>query len=266
MNGVVDREPSSGRGSNGDGSAGSSMSLLDRVRAHDPAAWRQLVDLYGPLIGYWCRRSGLQAADVADVTQAVFMSVARQLPDFRPAHLSYGNLSDGAMSDGAMSDGEKTREAAHPSPADSQASSAATGRRSGLFLNWLSIVTRRKLIDWRRSVRPDQAQGGSSAVRRLQAQIDPLESETESSEELPDFVSECQADGELSRVWSGVVTRGLEQIRDEFQERTWRAFWRTVVDGQATSLVAVELGLTPASIRQAKSRILRRLRQQLGDL
>jgi RNA polymerase sigma-70 factor (ECF subfamily) len=58
----------------------------------------------------------------------------------------------------------------------------------------------------------------------------------------------------------------LEQIRQEFQAKTWVAFWRTVIDGQATSLVAAELGLTPASIRQAKSRILRRLRQQLGDL
>jgi len=230
--------------------------LLDRVRAQDPVAWRQLVDLYGPLVGYWCRRSGLQAADVADVTQAVFMSVARKLPDFRiPYSRQVGS-----------SHGEKTTTTTTAVPAALSGSSAATGRRSGLFLNWLSVVTRRKLIDWRRAVRPDQAQGGSSAVRRLQAQIDPLESETESSEEMPDFVSACEADGELSRVWSVVVSRGLEQIRHEFQERTWAAFWRTVVDGQATSLVAVELGLTPASIRQAKSRILRRLRQQLGDL
>jgi RNA polymerase sigma-70 factor (ECF subfamily) len=256
MNGIVDREPSSGTGSNGDGSAGSSMSLLDRVRAHDPAAWRQLVDLYGPLIGYWCRRAGLQAADVADVTQAVFMSVARQLPDFR------ATLSNQVGS----SHGEKTPTTTNSSPGESQASSPATGRRSGLFLNWLSIVTRRKLIDWRRSVRPDQAQGGSSAVRRLHAHVDPLELEHEAFDEVAAFESPVHSDGELSRVWSGVVSRGLEQIRPEFHAKTWAAFWRTVIDGQATSLVAAELGLTPASIRQAKSRILRRLRQQLGDL
>jgi RNA polymerase sigma-70 factor, ECF subfamily len=256
MNGVVGREPSSGGGSNGAGSVGSSMSLLDRVRAHDPGAWRQLVDLYGPLIGYWCRRSGLQAADVADVTQAVFMSAARQLPDFRPPLASQAGSSRGEI--------PPTR--TNAVPADLAASSAATGRRSGLFLSWLSVVTRRKIIDWRRAVRPDQAQGGSSAVRRLQAQVDPLEPTHEAFDEVTDFESQVQADGELSRVWSGVVSRGLEQIRQEFQAKTWAAFWRTVVDGQATSLVAAELGLTPASVRQAKSRILRRLRQQLGDL
>lgn len=261
MNGVVGRGSSSGGGSNGEGSNGggsaaSSMSLLDRVRAQDPGAWRQLVDLYGPLIGYWCRRSGLQAADVADVTQAVFMAVARQLPDFRmPYSRQVGS-----------SHGEKTTTTTTAVPADLAASSAAMGRRSGLFLNWLSVVTRRKLIDWRRAIRPDQAQGGSSAVRRLNAQVDPLESATESSEDLAGFESQTHGDGELSRVWSGVVSRGLMQIRHEFQERTWTAFWRTVVDGQATSVIAAELGLTPASIRQAKSRILRRLRQQLGDL
>jgi RNA polymerase sigma-70 factor (ECF subfamily) len=100
----------------------------------------------------------------------------------------------------------------------------------------------------------------------LQAQVDPLELEHEAFEEVAAFESQVHSDGELSRVWSGVVSRGLEQIRPEFHAKTWVAFWRTVVDGQATSLVAAELELTPASIRQAKSRILRRLRQQLGDL
>jgi DNA-directed RNA polymerase specialized sigma24 family protein len=38
-----------------------------------------------------------------------------------------------------------------------------------------------------------------------------------------------------------------------------------VVLGQATADVAERLGMTRAAVRQAKSRTLHRLRQQLGD-
>ena len=52
-----------------------SLSLLRRVREQDPDAWRALVDLYGPLVFYWGRRSGLSPADAADVLQDVFAAV-----------------------------------------------------------------------------------------------------------------------------------------------------------------------------------------------
>jgi RNA polymerase sigma-70 factor (ECF subfamily) len=39
-----------------------------------------------------------------------------------------------------------------------------------------------------------------------------------------------------------------------------------VADGQSPTVVAEELGMTAAAVRQAKSRVMRRLRQQLGDL
>lgn len=55
---------------------GTSSDLLSRVRSRDTAAWERLTDLYGPLVYYWCRRSGLQDADTADVVQNVFMAVA----------------------------------------------------------------------------------------------------------------------------------------------------------------------------------------------
>ncbi|MBL8889044.1 MAG: sigma-70 family RNA polymerase sigma factor [Planctomycetaceae bacterium] len=252
MNDLMNREASSS-----EGSSGSSMSLLDRVRAHDPVAWRQLVAMYGPLIGYWCRQAGLQSADIADVTQSVFMAVSRRLPNFRQ-----------------LSGLESVRQS-------SSSSRDGTEVRSGLFRNWLAVVTKRKLIDWHRSTRPDQARGGSSAAQRLLEHIDPREnshselmggitpsqvSHQGNSEFNNTWETEIQTDQELSRVWSGVVSRGLEQIRNEFQPQTWAAFWRTVVDGQTTQVVANELNLSTASVRQAKSRILRRLRQQLGDL
>ena len=60
-----------------------SSSLLARVRACDQAAWERLVNLYSPLVYRWCRQSGLQAADAADVGQQVFLAVARKVGDFR---------------------------------------------------------------------------------------------------------------------------------------------------------------------------------------
>ena len=36
--------------------------------------------------------------------------------------------------------------------------------------------------------------------------------------------------------------------------------------GEATESVAEEFGISPAAVRQARSRVLRRLRQQLGDV
>jgi RNA polymerase sigma-70 factor (ECF subfamily) len=59
--------------------------------------------------------------------------------------------------------------------------------------------------------------------------------------------------------------RGLDLIRTEFEERTWQCFWRTAVEGRAPREVAVELSMSPGAVRVAKSRVLRRLREELGD-
>jgi RNA polymerase sigma-70 factor (ECF subfamily) len=56
-------------------------SLLVRLRdSTDGPAWREFVDLYGPLIFRYGLRQGLQEADAADLTQDVLARVARALP------------------------------------------------------------------------------------------------------------------------------------------------------------------------------------------
>jgi hypothetical protein len=60
-----------------------STSLLDRVKARQPAAWECLVDLYAPEVYRWCRQSGLQGEDTADVVQEVFTAVAAHVEQFR---------------------------------------------------------------------------------------------------------------------------------------------------------------------------------------
>src|SRR5262249_18529030 len=49
----------------GEASEGTSLGLLERVKACDPAAWERVVSVYGPLIDRWSRQAGLQEADAA---------------------------------------------------------------------------------------------------------------------------------------------------------------------------------------------------------
>ena len=58
-------------------------SLLSRARQHDSRAWHELVDLYGPLIAHWCRRSGLDHHAAADCVQQTFTAVLRSLDGYQ---------------------------------------------------------------------------------------------------------------------------------------------------------------------------------------
>jgi len=125
-------------------------------------------------------------------------------------------------------------------------------RPGDTFRGWLRVITRNELLlHHRRRQGEPCAEGGSDALRQLQAVADPLaglESEEESAQV-----------GQVYR-------RALELVRGEFEERTWQAFWCSVVEGRSSVALAAELGVTPAAIRQARSRVLRRLKQEAGDL
>jgi RNA polymerase sigma-70 factor (ECF subfamily) len=63
-----------------------------------------------------------------------------------------------------------------------------------------------------------------------------------------------------------LVKRALELIQAEFQPATWQAFWECVTTDQSAAAVAAKLGLSLAAVYNAKSRVLRRLRQDLAGL
>jgi RNA polymerase sigma-70 factor (ECF subfamily) len=122
-------------------------------------------------------------------------------------------------------------------------------RPGDTFRGWLRVVTRHKILDhFRRRDKQPEAQGGSTAHRQLQEIVD---------EELPD---DTEAD------LSALYHRALELVRGEFENRTWEAFWRVAVGGQTPAAIAADMGITPAAVRKAKSRVLHRLRQEIGDL
>jgi RNA polymerase sigma-70 factor, ECF subfamily len=121
-------------------------------------------------------------------------------------------------------------------------------RGPGAFRGWLWAVTRNKVRDHFRSRkgRPEAA-GGTDAQQRLLAVTEP-------------------DDPSRSGLGDRLLHRGLELIRADFEGRTWLAFWRCTIDGHAAAEVATDLGMQVAAVYQAKARVLRRLRQELGDL
>jgi RNA polymerase sigma-70 factor (ECF subfamily) len=125
-------------------------------------------------------------------------------------------------------------------------------RAGDTFRGWLRAIARHKILSyWRDRNRQPEAAGGSEAWRRLE----------EAPE--PDEATEDAADSEQM---STLFHRALGMLRGEFAERTWQAFWRATVDGQPAPAVAEELGMTANAVRMAKSRVLHRLREELGDL
>ena len=63
-----------------------------------------------------------------------------------------------------------------------------------------------------------------------------------------------------------LVRRALRIMQAEFEPTTWKACWESVVAGRPAGEVAKELGVSVDVVYGAKSRVLRRLRQELHGL
>ena len=63
-----------------------------------------------------------------------------------------------------------------------------------------------------------------------------------------------------------LVGQALTIMRSEFQSATWQAFLETSMEDSPAAEVASRLGLSVAAVYAAKSRVLRRLRQELTGL
>lgn len=126
------------------------------------------------------------------------------------------------------------------------------GRQTGAtFRGWLRTITRNKIGDhWRKQSSRQAAVGGTTAWEIRKNVPDPL-SEDDSF-----------APGEERQV----LHRTLETLKIGFESQTWQAFWMSTVDDLPAAEVAERLGMSPVAVRQAKFRVLRRLRDELQTI
>lgn len=125
-------------------------------------------------------------------------------------------------------------------------------RQDDTFRGWLWTITRSKIRDhFRRRQRQADAVGGSQIQQQLLA--------------LPQDPPDSQAEGDL-RLRSKLARRAVALMQEDFEESTWRAFWLTAVEEQPPASVAEQLGISTPAVYMAKSRVLRRLREELDGL
>jgi RNA polymerase sigma-70 factor (ECF subfamily) len=125
-------------------------------------------------------------------------------------------------------------------------------RWPGTFRAWLRTILAHRVRDYFRGqkYRPT-ATGDSDFLRRL----DELES----------------PESALSRLWDRehdehVAASLLRRVQGDFAPATWQAFRRHVLEGEPAVRAAGDLGLSLNSVLLAKSRVLKRLRQELAGL
>ena len=125
-------------------------------------------------------------------------------------------------------------------------------RRQGAFRAWLRTILAHRMRDYFRGqkYRPT-ATGDSDFLRRL----DELES----------------PDSALSRLWDRehdqhVAASLMQRVQGDFDPATWQAFRRHALEGEPAVRVAEALDLSLNSVLLAKSRVLKRLRQEVAGL
>jgi RNA polymerase sigma-70 factor (ECF subfamily) len=124
-------------------------------------------------------------------------------------------------------------------------------RREGAFRAWLRAITVNQVRAYCRTRSPLVGLGGDGAEDFLARLEDPHSG--------------------LSRRWDEdhdrhVLDRLLRLVEPDFSPQTWEAFRRFALDARPAATVAAELGLSENAVLQAKSRVLRRLREEAGGL
>jgi RNA polymerase sigma-70 factor (ECF subfamily) len=123
-------------------------------------------------------------------------------------------------------------------------------RGPGAFRVWLRTILVHRMRDFFRAQKYRPTATGDSDFLR---QLDELES----------------PDSALSKLWDRehdeyVAASLLRRVEGDFAPTTWQAFRRHVLEGEPAERVALELNLSLNSVLLAKSRVLKRVRQELA--
>lgn len=120
----------------------------------------------------------------------------------------------------------------------------------GSFRSWLFTVVRNQInLFIRKQKRQPSVWNDTAIIRRLEADST--------------FDLESEWDREYNE---HVLNWAAGTVRREFKESTWRAFWRTAVEGVDAPRAAAELGLTVGAVYIARSRVLARMKAKIQTL
>jgi len=119
--------------------------------------------------------------------------------------------------------------------------------RQGRFRGWLYTLTRNRVLTLLTSRNGKARATGDSNVQSLLSN-------------QPDRggVDEQEWELDYRRSLTAIV---LEELREEFSDKIWQAFWQTAVEAQPAGEVAKSLGMSLGSVYVAKSRVLARARE-----
>ena len=123
-------------------------------------------------------------------------------------------------------------------------------RARGAFRTWLLTVTRSKLNNFFSSHARIPVAVGDTAMQEKLENVPPPDEGEEWEHEFRQRLFQYTA----------------EKIRDEFQEKTWLAFWQSTVENKPVDQVAALLGLSVGAVYIARSRVTARLRARISQL
>jgi RNA polymerase sigma-70 factor, ECF subfamily len=124
--------------------------------------------------------------------------------------------------------------------------------RPGAFRSWLRTIAANRLNDFWRSRAPQTPVSGGSGVAEVLSQV-------------------ADPDSALNRHWDEehdryVLRCLLDLVEEEFEPNTFRAFRRLTLDDASGNAVASELGMSVGAVYVAKSRVMRRIREEAAGL
>lgn len=112
------------------------------------------------------------------------------------------------------------------------------------FRGWLWAIARNRIHLYYRQA----ARGGQQISQDMEQAAAVLDSDSDPSAEQGRQL---------------LVRRALHLIQGDFSPECWQAFWQFAIESRQAAEVAAELNMTVQSVRQAKYRVLCRLREEL---
>ncbi|MEM8736267.1 MAG: sigma-70 family RNA polymerase sigma factor [Planctomycetota bacterium] len=122
-------------------------------------------------------------------------------------------------------------------------------REGTRFRHWLAKVAKNAAINTLSRQPKDVGQGGSEHLLRMK-----------------EFAGQHWSESYELEFQRQMFRRAAEQVRHRADEKTWHSFALTMIDGLSCDEAAERLGISVGSVYAARSRIVRRMREEVTKL